>query len=414
MYSRYTKKNKTKKNLESSKLNKLPNDIDIDINININNLIDYKSIFSHNRKTDKSILLLKKTEFDIFYSCRYKYPVLVKETITAKTGNPDLNEPRINRSEIIDPFAEDELIPKQYRHSIDDYHKLMQYGVSLGHNAPAGQHKTNMKVFTETFLLSNITPQEMVLNSGLWALLENWCKKLGENKSLYNVTIFTGSIANKTDTKIKDIDISMNIPQKMYKIVCFNHINKPKITYMEIFIVNNSPYYINPKTVNFDISPFLVPIKSWSWFQNFSGINIVSLLKFYNFNSLQIKPFRNLIKIEIYLYRLLQLLMKKSNWYGNLIYAPNMNELERKWKECQGFETEFGDLKYHKEFYDLVKAKFIRENANNKNVVIFTPIKKNAKNDKNTKSYTNLHVKSYTNSHVKSNTKLKLTKYKRK
>ena len=91
-----------------------------------------------------------------------------------------------------------------------------------------------------------------------------------------------------------------------------------------------------------------------------------------------------------------------------------MNELERKWKECQGFETEFGDLKYHKEFYDLVKAKFIRENANNKNVVIFTPIKKNAKNDKNTKSYTNLHVKSYTNSHVKSNTKLKLTKYKRK
>ena len=357
MYSRHITKNarkykynsntKTKKNSNklttsnTSKTSKISNTtnkytkITIDESSNINNLIDYKSIFSHNRKTDKSIILLKKIEFDIFYSCRYKYPILVKETITSQTGNPGLNESRINRSEIIDPFTEDTLIPPQYRHSTDDYKKYMQYGVSLGHNAPAGQHKTNMKVYTETFLLSNITPQEMVLNSGLWALLENWCKKLGENKSLYNITIFTGSIANKTNTKIKDIDISMNIPQKMFKIVCFNYINKPNITFMEIFIVNNAPYYINPKTVSYDLSLFLVPIKSWNWFKNFSGININSLLEFYNLNSLKIKPFRNLINMEIHLHRLLQLLMKKSNWYGYLIYARNLNELEKKWKECQ-------------------------------------------------------------------------------
>ena len=50
---------------------------------------------------------------------------------------------------------------------------------------------------------------------------------------------------------------------------------------MEIFIVNNAPYYINPKTVSYDLSLFLVPIKSWNWFKNFSGININSLLEFY-------------------------------------------------------------------------------------------------------------------------------------
>jgi len=396
MYSRQTKKSsskykynsnyKTKKNSTKIHTTNTANTtntenkytkITLDASRNINNLIDYKSIFSHNRKTDKSIILLKKTEFDIFYSCRYKYPILVKETITSQTGNPGLNESRINRSELIDPFAEDTLIPQHYRHSIDDYHKFMQYGVSLGHNAPASHHKTNMKVYTETFLLSNITPQEMVLNSGLWVLLENWCKKLGENTSLYNITIFTGSISNKTNTTIKDIDISMNIPQKMFKIVCFNHIKKPNITFMEIFIVNNAPYYINPKNVSYNLSPFLVPVKSWSWFKNFSGININSLLEFYNLNSLKIKPFRNIINMDIYLYRLLQQLMKKSNWYGYLIYAPSMHELEKKWKECQMYENEFGNLEYHKQFYELTKGKFIRDAKSNRdNIVLFKPVKK--------------------------------------
>ena len=40
--------------------------------------------------------------------------------------------------------------------------------------------------------------------------------------------------------------------------------------------------------------------------------------------------------------------MKKSNWYGYLIYAKNINELEKNWKECQLYEKEFGDLKMNK------------------------------------------------------------------
>ena len=416
MYSRTNKKNKTKKNINktiktinkiSNKItNKISSELSIDATSNISNLINYKSIFSHNRKIDKSIVFLKKTEFDIFYSCRYKYPILVKETITSQTGNPGLNETRIIRSEIVDPFAEDILIPKQYRHSLDDYKKFMQYGVSMGHNAPAGQHKTNMKVFSETFLLSNITPQEMVLNSGLWALMENWCKKLGENKSLYNITIFTGSISNKNNTSVKGIDISMNIPQKMFKIVCFQHINKPNITFMEIFIVNNTSYYINPKISSYDIGQFFIPNKSWLWFQNFSGININSLLDFYNINSLKIKPFRNVIQTDIHLYSSLHLLMKKSNWYGYLIYAKNLNELEKNWKECQLYEKEFGDLNYHREFYELVKAKFTRNNKddNKDDIVLFEPIKNIPKLYNKSNYNSNLKLFQYTKKNKK-NTK---------
>jgi len=330
---------------------------------NMNNIINYKNIFSYNRKNDKSIIFLKKTEFDIFYSCKYKYPILVKETITSQTGNPELNGERIDRSKLIDPFMEDIELPIECRHSLEDYDKYMSYGLSMGHNAPAGQHKTNINVFNETFLLSNITPQEMVFNSGLWALMENWCKKLGENKHLYDITIFTGSIPSNKNINFKDIGVSMNIPQKMFKIVCFKHIDKPNITFMEILIANNSPYFINPNINNYDISPYLVSVKSWNWFQNFSSININKLLLFYGFDIKNIKPFRTKISLEIHLHRLLKLLMQKSNWYGYLIYAKNIKELEEKWKECK--LQNFDNIQYHQEFYERVKLKLIKESKEN-------------------------------------------------
>ena len=314
---------------------------------------------------------------------------------------------------------EDVEIPTECRHTLEDYNKYMAYGVSMGHNAPAGQHKTNMKVFNETFLLSNITPQEMVLNSGLWAIFENWCKKLGENHKLYDITILTGSIPSPKNTFIKDIGVSMNIPQKMFKIVCFRHIDKPNITFMEILIANNSPYFINPKINNYDISSYLVPIKSLNWFQKFSNINLKKLLEFYGFETKQIRPFRNIISMELYLHRLLKLLMLKSNWFGYLIYSKNIQELDNKWEECKLLEKEFENLQYHQEFYELVRTKFIKESttsmsknnifsispknnsnkSNNSNMYKHTKYTRHTKNTKHTKH--NKHTKN--NKHNKHN-----------
>ena len=286
---------------------------------------------------------------------------------------------------------EDIEIPTEYRHTLEDYDKYMGYGLSMGHNAPAGQHKTNMKVFTETFLLSNITPQEMVLNSGLWALLENWCKKIGENTKLYDIAVFTGSIPSSKNINFKDVGVNMNIPQKMFKIVCFKHVDKPRITFMEIFIVNNLPYFINPKINNYDLSPYLVSNKSWDWFQRFSNIDINNLLTFYGFESKNIRPFRKIISLEIYLHRLLKLLMQKSNWYGYLIYAKTLKELDDKWEECK--LQQIDDLKYHQEFYERVRTRLIKESMQKikpQNIFSISSLYLNNSNKyKNSKTYKN-------------------------
>ena len=86
----------------------------------------------------------KIKEIHDYYNYMYKS---VKETITKLTGKTDPNEPPIDRRLIEDPFREDLEIPEKYRHTLDNYSKYMEYGGSMGHNAPAGQHKTNMTIF---------------------------------------------------------------------------------------------------------------------------------------------------------------------------------------------------------------------------------------------------------------------------
>jgi DNA/RNA endonuclease G (NUC1) len=193
-------------------------------------------------KAKHDIQFIKKTEFDIFYSCKYKYPLLVKEQITKLTGTTHPDEPAIDRRTIDDPFREDVEIPAKFRHTLEDYKKYMEYGGSMGHNAPAGQHKTNMDIYYKTFLLSNITPQNMVLNSGLWVVIENWCKILGKHPKINELVVFTGSIPAIKNSRLDNIE--MNIPGKMFKIVVMKMSSNPDNIFMEIIITDNKPYYI--------------------------------------------------------------------------------------------------------------------------------------------------------------------------
>jgi hypothetical protein len=153
----------------------------------------------------------------------------------------------------------------------------------------------------------------------------------------------------------------------MFKIICIKLQNKPNITCLEILIANNEPYYVNYNSHKIDLSSFLIPTNAYKLFQNHSRINLKNLLDFYGFNSKAIKPFRNYINMEIILSPALRLLMRKSKWFGNLIYAPTLPILESRWIECQKLETEFQNISFHKEFYELVKNRLIRDTGNHTN-----------------------------------------------
>ena len=369
----------------------------------LDKLINYTNIFNNINFAKRDILFIKKKEFDIFYSCKYKYPLLVKETITKLTGTTDPNEPFIDRREIEDPFREDVEIPENYRLTINNYQKYMEYGGSMGHNAPAGQHKTNMIVYSETFLLSNITPQEMVFNSGLWVIMENWCKILGRKNGITNLTVFTGSIPDNHSNIFDGLKI--NVPSRMFKIVAFEIPNKLGHVYLEILIANNSPYFINPEITKINLSTYLIPTKSHEWFETISGINIRNLLNFYGLSGNKINSFRGFINMDFFLSPALKLLMKKSNWFGYIIYSPNLEALEQKWKECQNYEKEFETLKYHQQYYELAKKRLIRDNNISRIPTINYSIKSLNINNQPSMFVPDIFKKTHTKTKIKSKSK---------
>ena len=132
----------------------------------------------------KNITILKKKEFDIWYDTKVKYPLLVAEPIDESTFEYNEN---VRRDVVGDSFKKDPHVDKDKSFVESDYRIYMEYGGSMGHNAPAGYHKTNLDVYEETFHLSNVCPQEINFNAGVWVLLETWCKDFYLEHQNYNL-----------------------------------------------------------------------------------------------------------------------------------------------------------------------------------------------------------------------------------
>ena len=375
--------------LQSIKLHKLHNETIS------NNTITYKSIFTNNKNINKDIVFLKKQSFDIFYSTKYKYPLLVRELLTKLTG---FGATKIIRAEHEDPWDTDSNIPLKYNLTLKDYETYEYYGGSAGHNAPAGWHKYDMNDYKDTFKFTNITPQTYSLNGGYWNLLENLCKSLQHNKLLSNINIFTGSIPNIKNSLMYNAKLeetSINIPKFIFKIVCFNHTQYPNITFLDIFIFNNKFYKININKKNLNFINYVLPIKSYNWFENNTGINILKLLKYYNINNDNIKSFKNIINLNLlvneknhYIFYLLE------NYYISSLY--DVSTLEDLYNNYTIFQSKaplnLDDNKWISNIFCKVRNRLIRDKilyTHFKNLNQFDDFFTKLQNDLNTKFYMN-------------------------
>ena len=322
-----------------------------------------------------NILYLKKKEFDIFYSKKYKYPIVVVETVDKNTGKSQGSK-KIIRSEIEDPFKPDKELPLNSRLSIKDYTDYMEYGGSMGHNAPAGFHKTNISVYNETFLLSNMCPQEIVFNSGLWVILENFCKRLQNELDLYDIKVYTGSIPGKKNQIFNKTEL--NVPSHMFKVVTAKHQNHKGKFFIGCFLMENKP----PKERIFKIYKYLVSLKHLS---DLSGINFFKLFNHYQeFNPIDysISSLNKVTRIDVKFNKMLSKQMHSSSYYGVVVYSKNLQELESNWEKTKkaGFNDEF-----HEFYYDLAKKRIKREMKSKKSSKKVSISKKSSKKASNKK-----------------------------
>ena len=95
---------------------------------------------------------------------------------------------------------------------LDDYRRS---GYDRGHLAPAADMAFDNLAMSESFYMSNMSPQNSKLNRGLWARLENrirdWVRR-GDGDAY----VITAPILKKG---LERIDSGVSIPDFYYKII---------------------------------------------------------------------------------------------------------------------------------------------------------------------------------------------------
>ena len=157
--------------------------------------------------------IIKKKGFTLSYNADYKTPQWVAWELTKQETIGD--EGRTNKF-LPDPDVRG---AKAYT---SDY---TNSGYDRGHMAPAGDMKWSKEAMEESFLLSNICPQNSNLNRGDWKDLEEksreWAKKFG---AIYIACgpIYDNPFPNRIGNN------KVGIPDAFYKVVLLDYPKDPK------------------------------------------------------------------------------------------------------------------------------------------------------------------------------------------
>ena len=120
------------------------------------------------------------------------------------------------------------------------YKNYKNSGYDKGHLVPAGDRKFSKEAFNETFLTSNVTPQNRKFNSGIWNRLE---QKTRYWSSKYNhLYVITGGILEPDLKTIGRENVA--VPNYFYKILL--DYTEPEIKAIAFLIPNknsNIPLY---------------------------------------------------------------------------------------------------------------------------------------------------------------------------
>lgn len=149
--------------------------------------------------------ILTRKAYTVSYNKDTRLPNWVAWHLTKSHASGDV--PRAKGA-----FREDEEVPTP-RATRDDYYNS-QY--DRGHMCPAGDNKWDETAMYESFLLTNMCPQNHGLNDGDWKELEEQCRKWAEDYG--DIYIVCGPLLQ--DAKHKTIGKNkVVVPEAFFKVV---------------------------------------------------------------------------------------------------------------------------------------------------------------------------------------------------
>jgi endonuclease G len=146
--------------------------------------------------------LAVRSAFPLCHSSSLRVPLWTAHQLTRENLAAAYSRPRRFRRDtaLAHPGAHD----SDYRHS----------GYSRGHVVPVADVASSEQAVRDSFLLSNVLPQNSSLNSGKWRLLEKAIRRLAADTDF--VVVFTGPIFCATVERIGVNRVA--VPCQLYKV----------------------------------------------------------------------------------------------------------------------------------------------------------------------------------------------------
>jgi len=120
----------------------------------------------------------------------------------------DLEKERVSRT---NNFREDDSVSTGSA-DLPDYKGS---GYDRGHLAPAADFAHDKNLMSESFLMSNISPQHPSFNRGIWKTLENRVREIAKIDD--TVYVITGGVLNRNKEVIGDSEVC--VPEYFYKVI---------------------------------------------------------------------------------------------------------------------------------------------------------------------------------------------------
>ena len=111
-------------------------------------------------------------------------------------------------------YREDEELPAEERATLDDY---AASGYDRGHMCPGGDCNWDDEGRNETFVLSNMCPQNPLLNRGAWKEIENACRKWAQKYG--SVYVVCGPMFFKSQVHERIGPHQVPVPEAFFKVV---------------------------------------------------------------------------------------------------------------------------------------------------------------------------------------------------
>ncbi len=175
--------------------------------------------------------------FNRFYVLGYSY--YFRQAKWALEIVDSQSRPRVDRE---DHFRPDHRIPEMFRADLVDYRGS---GYHRGHLIPSADQRGTKLQNSETFLLSNMSPQHPKFNRGIWSKLEQAIRQLDGLKATLATYVICGPIFDFNE-KVKSIGegdgnrVSIPIPNMYFKSVLRE--TRTGRLYMWSFLIPNGPW----------------------------------------------------------------------------------------------------------------------------------------------------------------------------